>query len=200
MSSFSIFRPFAFLVIIVFFLTSTIPACAANRSPARSKTGSEATASEDLIEAFEQTYNEIQTKVQQGQLPAQMGTRADELRMSLKKYLIKSEAQMKVLELDVLHGSEEEREAGIKEMVTLSAAQERTKLMFLQDIQALMGGSTPHNRMSPSPEKQETKTKSNNDKEKGEKTVVDKNGQKWKVKDLDIEIEVAPEKVDNGLP
>jgi hypothetical protein len=103
-------------------------------------------------------------------LPAAVGAKANELKMELEKYLIKTEAELQILQLDVLYGADDKREAALKEVVALAAERERTKMAYLKRLQAL---NTSH--LS------------------GEKTK--RNG-KFK----EIEIEIGPENVDSGTP
>jgi hypothetical protein len=126
--------------------------------------------SRDLFAAFSHIYEEIKTRVQEGTLPAAVGAKADELKMELEKYLIKIEAELHILQVDVLYGADDQREAALKEVVVLAAERERTKMAYLQRLQAL---NTSH--LS------------------GEKTK--RNG-KFK----EIEIEIGPENVDSGTP
>ena len=95
---------------------------------------------------------------------------ADEIRIGLKEYLIKTEAHLEILQLDVLHGADDQREVALEKVVALAAERERTKMAYLQRLQALNAGNQP-----------------------GEETK--RNG---KLKD--IEIEIGPEDVDSGRP
>jgi hypothetical protein len=124
----------------------------------------------DLVAAFLQLHGEMLAQVQEGTLPAAVGAKANELKMELEKYLIKTEAELQILQLDVLYGADDKREAALKEVVALAAERERTKMAYLQRLQAL---NTSH--LS------------------GEKTQ--RTG-KFK----EIEIEIGPENVDSGTP
>ena len=122
----------------------------------------------DLVAAFLQLHGEMLARVQEGTLPVDAGAKANELKIALEKYLIKTEAQLQILQLDVLHGKDDQREAALKKVVALTAERERTKMAYLQQLQAL---NTSH--LS------------------GEKTK--RNG-KFK----DIEIEIGPEDISEG--
>ncbi len=106
-------------------------------------------AGDDLLEAFNQTHAEIIAQVKKGKLSAEVGAKADEMRIGLKKYLIKTEAQMEILQLDVLYGSGEKQETSLKKLLALSAAQERTKVVYLQRLQALKAGKTKGKELVP---------------------------------------------------
>jgi hypothetical protein len=125
----------------------------------------------DPLGAFAEEYKAIKEKVEEGSLPAEALSRAAEIRIGLKKYLIKTEAQLEILQLDLLHGDDyEARQTALQEILALVAERERTKMAYLQRLQALNTAHLP-----------------------GEKT---KSNGKFK----DIEIEIGPENVDSGLP
>ena len=122
----------------------------------------------DLVATFLQLHGEMLAQVQEGILPAAVGAKANELKMELEKYLIKTTAELQILQLDVLYGADDQREATLKEVVSLTAERERTKMAYLQRLQALNNSHLP-----------------------GEKTK--RNG-KFK----DIEIEIGPEDITEG--
>jgi len=160
----------AILVMAVFLTMILAPGCATDQVSAPAEIASMGPEPRDLVAAFRQMHGEMLARVQEGTLPADVGAKANELKMALEKYLIKSQAQLQVLQLDVLYGAEDQRPAALKKVVALAAERERTKMAYLQRLQAL---NTAH--LS------------------GEKTK--RNG-KFK----DIEIEIGPENVDSGLP
>ena len=158
----------AILVMVVFLTMILAPGCATDQVSAPAEIASMEPESRDLVAAFRQIYEEMQTRVQEGTLPAAVGAKANELKIALEKYLIKSQAQLTILQLDVLDGADEHREAALKEIVTLAAERERTKMAYLQRLQAL---NTAH--------LSDDKTKRNG---------------KFK----DIEIEIGPEDISEG--
>jgi hypothetical protein len=156
---------------MVVFLTMTItPGCATDQVSAPAEITSMEPEANDLAAAFEQTHEEILARVKEGTLPADVGAKANELKIALEKYLIKTQAQLEVLQLDVLYGAEDQRPAALKKVVALAAERERTKMAYLQRLQALNTASLP-----------------------GKET--ERNG---KIKD--IEIEIGPENVDGERP
>ena len=161
---------FAILVIAVFLTMILTPACATDQVSAPAEITSMEPEPKDLVAAFEQLHGEMLARVKEGTLPADVGAKANELKMALEKYLIKTQAQLQVLQLDVLYGAEDQREATLKKVVALAAERERTKMAYLQRLQAL-----------------------NTDQLPGEKT---KRGGEAR----DIVIEIGPENVDSGLP
>ncbi len=161
---------FAILVIAVFLTMILTPACATDQVSVPSEITSMGPEPNDLVAAFEQLHGQMLARVKEGTLPADVGAKANELKIALEKYLIKTQAQLEILQLDVLYGADDQRQAALQKVVALAAERERTKIAYLQRLQALNTAHLP-----------------------GEKTKG--NGE---VKD--IEIEIGPENVDSGLP
>ena len=164
-------RQFVILLATILCTTVMIPGCAPHKSVTLSEVDEVEIKTTDPLGAFAEEYKAINEKVEEGSLPAEALSRAAEIRIGLKKYLIKTESQLEILRLDLLHGDDyEARQTALQEMLALAAERERTKMAYLQRLQAL---NTAHSA--------------------GEKTR--RNG---KVKD--IEIDIGPENVDNGRP
>ena len=164
-------RQVLILLATILCTTVTIPGCAPPKSVTLSEVDGMEIKTTDPLGSFEEEYEAISTKVEDGSLPAEALRRATKIRIGLKKYLIKTEAQLKVLQLDLIHGENyEARQAALQEMLALAAERERTKMAYLQRLQALNTTSLP-----------------------GEKT---KENGKFK----GIEIEIGPENVDSGRP
>ena len=145
--------------------------CAPHNSVAPSKPDEVEIETTDPLKAFEEEYAAIHEKVEEGSLPAEALSRAAEVRNGLQKYLLKTESQLEILRLDVIHGDDyETRQTALQEMLALAAERERTKMAYLQRLQAL-----------------------NTDHSPGQKTKSDG-------KFRDIEIEIGPENVDSGRP
>jgi hypothetical protein len=161
---------FAILVMAVFLTMILTPACATDQVSVPSEITSMEPEPNDLVAAFEQLHGQMLARVKEGTLPADVGAKANELKIALEKYLIKTQAQLEILQLDVLYGADDQRQAALQKVVALAAERERTKIAYLQRLQALNTAHLP-----------------------GEKTKG--NGE---VKD--IEIEIGPENVDSGLP
>ncbi len=160
----------------------------------------QALAADDLLEAFENAYAEIQNQVKKGKLSGEAGAKANELNIALKKYLIKTEARLEVLQLDVLHGSGGNQEAGLNKMVAISAERERIKMDYLQRLLALKGkksGDRGGILLLPAVPEQ-SKANPDDDSAGAEKTSEKKKGKSWSWKD--IEIEIGSESVDSGEP
>jgi len=107
--------------------------------------------------------------VEEGSLPSEVMSRATEIRIGLQKYLIKTEAQLEILRLNVLYGADVQREIALNQVVELVAEREQTKISYLHQLQALKAGS---------------------------RTSEEKTGKKGK--DLDIVIEISPEDIADG--
>ncbi len=98
-------------------------------------------------------------------------SRASAIRVGLQKYLIRTEAELEILRIDVLHGDDyEKRQSALQQMFVLVVERERTKMAYLQRLQALTAG----------------------------KTAGEKKNQQSKVNDLNIEITVTPEDLTGG--
>ena len=159
---------FAIPVMAVFLAMISTPGCATDEVSVSGEITNMEPESRDLVAAFRQIHREVLARVQEGTLPAAVGAEANELKIALEKYLIRTQAQLQVLQLDVLYGADEQREAALKKVVALAAERERTKMAYLQRLQALNTAHLP-----------------------GEKTK--RNG-KFK----DIEIEIGPEDITEG--
>jgi ABC-type uncharacterized transport system YnjBCD substrate-binding protein len=157
------------ILVMAFLLTVIIaPGCATDQVSAPAEITSMEAEANDLVAAFRQMHKEMLARVHEGALPANVGAKANELKIALEKYLIKTQAQLNILQLDVLHGAEDQRPAALKKAVELAAERERTTMAYLQRLQVLNTASLP-----------------------GEK--VKTNG-KFK----DIEIEIGPENIIDG--
>jgi hypothetical protein len=161
---------FAILVMAVVLTLIPTSGCATDQVVAPAVMTSTELETKDLVEAFQQTHEEILARAKDGSLPADVGAKAAALKIALEKYLIKTQAHLKILRLDVLYGTDDQREVALEQVVALAAERERTKMAYLQRLQALNIAHLP-----------------------GENK--EKNG-KFK----DIEIEIGPENVDSGRP
>ncbi len=159
---------FAILVMAVFLTMILTPACATDQVSAPAEITSMEPEPKDLVADFEQMHGEMLARVKEGTLPADVGAKAKELKIALEKYLIKTQAQLQVLQLDVLYGADEQREPALKKVVALAAERERSKIAYFQRLQALNTANS----------------------------ASEKTRRKGKVKD--IEIEIGPEDIADG--
>jgi hypothetical protein len=179
------------LIRLVFFLALVFPLLLI---------AAQALAADDLLEAFEKAYAEIQNQVKKGKLSGEAGAKANELNIALKKYLIKTEAQLEILQLDALHGSGGDKEAGLNKMVAISAERERIKMGYLQRLLALEGkksGDKGDMQLLPVVPEQ-SKADPDDDSAGAEKTSEKNKDKSWKWKDFSVEI--GPGNVDSGEP
>jgi hypothetical protein len=162
-----------FIALFMTFLcaTSMLLACAAHKSVPSSEVNEVQIETTDPLEDFAKEYDAISKKVREGSLPAEAMSRATEIKIDLKKYLIKAEAELEILRLDALHGGDDHRERALNQIVELVEKREQTKISYLQQLQALEGGS---------------------------QTSEDKTGKREKGKDFDIEITISPENIGDG--
>lgn len=176
--------PLSLLILVVTFVMLTMPVYAGG--------GKVTGKSDDLVAAFEEMHAVVRNKAKQGVLPAERAAQADELEVELKKYIIQKEAELEILQLDALHGSKAKRETAVDEIVRISAQLERTKMAYLQRMQSLLssdGSEKPVALPTVAPPNKETAAKG---------AEEDKEGIKWRTKELDFEIEIAPEDISKG--
>ena len=164
-------RHFISLCMTFLCATGMLLACAVNKSVPSSKVSEVQIETTDPLEDFAKEYKAIRKKVEEGSLPAEAMSKATEMQIGLQKYLIKVEAELEILRLDVLHGGDDQRERALNQIVKLVAEREQTKISYLQQLQALEGGS---------------------------RTSEDKTVKREKGKDFDIEITIAPENIGDG--
>jgi len=164
-------RQFVILAATIIYTGAMTLGCAANKSATPSEVDEVEIKKTDPLKAFEEEYRAIGEKVEEGSLSAEVMSRASEIRLGLQKYLIKTEAELEILRLDVLHGAEVQRQRALNQIVELVAEREQTKISYLQQLQALKTGG---------------------------KTSEDKTGKKGTANDLDIKIKIAPEDIGDG--
>ena len=70
------------------------PGCATDQVSAPAEITSMEPEPKDLVAAFQQMHGEMLARVQEGTLPADVGAKANELKIALEKYLIKTQAQL----------------------------------------------------------------------------------------------------------
>jgi len=164
-------RQFVILAATIIYTGAMTPGCAANKSATPSEVDEVEIKAIDPLTTFEEEYRAIGEKVEEGSLSAEVMSSASEIRLGLQKYLIKTEAELEILRLDVLHGAEVQRQRALNQIVELVAEREQTKISYLQQLQALKSGG---------------------------KTSEDKTGIKGTAKDMDIKIKIAPEDIGDG--
>jgi len=164
-------RHFAVLFVTLLCTGAMTLGCSVNKSATPSAVDEVEVKTTDPLKAFEEEYKAIAEKVEESSLSAEVMSSASEIRMGLQKYLIKTEAELEILRLDVLEGAEAQRQRALNQIVELVAEREQSKISYLQQLQALKNGG---------------------------KTSEDKTGIKGTAKDLDIKINIAPEDIGDG--
>jgi hypothetical protein len=186
------FKP-VYIIGMAFLLTLVPLYCAAmdQKSPLTEQ-DTKINEQDQVLNAFEQTHAKINAQVKQNVLPLKAGVKANELQISLKKYLIQSEARLQILKLDALHQKGDKQKNAIDEMMALSAERERTKMNYLERLKALMEESnTGDNPVPPSETAHQSETGT-------KKADENKSDIKWKTKTLDVEIEIDLEDISKG--
>ena len=177
--------------VIVFLMLPVISACAGDQKDGHQK-GRLKTSDDIILRTFAQTHAAIIVQARQGALPEDVEAKANQLKIELKKYLIRTDADMQILEVDVLHAPAAERKIALKKLMDLSVEREHVKVLYLQRLQSLWPKNAESAATTPPPvvpQSIESRTKG-----AGEES----SGTKWRTKDLDIEIEIAPEDISKG--
>lgn len=144
-------REFVVLLFIILCPMVMIPGCAPQNTVTLGDGDKVAIKTTDPLEAFQEEYEAIRQKVEEGSLPAEALRRAAEIRIGLRKYLIKTEAKLEILRLDLLHDDDyEARQTALQEVLALAVERERTKMAYVQRLKALYtthlpGGKTKKN-------------------------------------------------------
>lgn len=132
-------------------------------------------------------------RVRQGALSEEAGEQADDLMLEFKKYLVRSAADQQVLELDILHASVEKREVALKKLMDLATDRENTKVDYLLRLQELgSGAGRKHATIPPPPVLPSNSAPP-------PATTYYQPERLWRIRDLDIEIEIAPEDISKGV-
>ena len=159
-----------FIAPFMTFLCATVMllACAAHKSVPSSKVSEVQIETTDPLEDFAKEFEAIRKRVEEGSLPAEAMSRATAIRTELQKYLIRAEAELEILRLDVLHGGDDQRERALNQIVELVEKREQTKISYMKELRGVS------------------------------KPSEDKTGKREKGKDFDIEITIAPENIGDG--
>lgn len=178
--------------VIVVLLLLVINGCAGDQKDIHQQARLKTSDDDIILRTFEQTQAAISAQVRQGAMPEDIAAKANELKIELKTYLIRSEADLQILQVDILHASATERKIALKKLMNLSAERERVKVQYLQRLQSLLPKNDESAATAPllvAPQSVDSKPQA-----VGEVP----SGTKWRTKDLDIEIEIAPEDISTG--
>jgi len=177
-----IMRPFVMVVVMLF--VAILPA--ANR--AHAEDGKETLPSlaleQDLEEAFLSLYRTVLSQVEKNELPEQRSAQADILKHQLEKALIRTDAKIKILRIDIADTAKDQRANLIDQIIQITHQRERLKMIYLLRMHLLAEVSSedtvirfladsPHPKMQP-PSTQPTQS------------------------GLDIKIQIKPEDITTG--
>ena len=159
------------LFVTLLFAAAMILSCAPHKSAACREADKIEIETTNTLESFEKEYMAIRKEVEEGSLSGEVMSRATEIQIGLQKYLLKVEAELEILRLNVLHGGDDQRERALNQIVALVEEREQIKISYLQQLQGLRMGS---------------------------KTSQHKKGTIGTIKDPDIKIKIAPEDISDG--
>ena len=95
-----------------------------------------------LLRIFEGKYLDISDRVSRGELPADVLAKANEIRAQLKKTVIKHNAEMEMLKVDILDGPKEKGAAAFDSIQILMNETEQNKVHYLQKLTQLIYSKT----------------------------------------------------------
>lgn len=159
-----------------------------------------------LIDTFKSRYEEVTRAVGEGKLPEEVKAEADDLWISVQKYMIQMDARIDSLKLEAREYEGPRREEAINQLVEAGAERERTLMSYLQTLDKLSGRQKiskppPQKPIEiPDPKKaakdyEETRKKGPADYPDPEKAALETG--KKKKKGLDLEIIIEPEDIIN---
>jgi hypothetical protein len=170
---------------------------------------------EPLLQKFQGKYEGVVLAVRQGLLSPDVGSEADDLNLSLKKYLIQSRARIDTYKLEVTHYSGAKQDEALGNLMKETAERERALLTYIQRLDQIAGEAATGVKLelpepkeealqAPPPlpkQKEERETRPTVPPAMDEAEAKEETGvwvpRKARVKELDIEIEIAPEDLIN---
>ena len=176
----------------------------------------ESTGSENdsyLLRVFEGKYLELSERVSRGELPAELLKDANRIRAHLKKFVIKCNAEMEMLKVDIIDGTKEESIAALDQMIVLVNDVEQNKVYYLQKLTMLAPPKPseeaaavtlsqeipaadyfetgPKKQVSTTSVRSETKP-AEEEKPKAKKENI------WETKDLELRMQLSPADLSRG--
>jgi hypothetical protein len=169
---------------------------------------------EPLLQEFQGKYEAVSLAVRQGTLPPDIGSEADDLNLSLKKYLIQSRARIDIYKLEVTHYSGAKQDEALSNLMKETAERERALATYIQRLDQIAGETATGVKLElPEPkeealqtpplpkQKEERETRPAVPPAMDEAEAKEETGiwapRKARIKELDIEIEIAPEDLIN---
>ncbi|NIS74485.1 MAG: hypothetical protein GTO08_04250, partial [Deltaproteobacteria bacterium] len=112
-----------------------------------------------LIDTFKALYEEATLAVSEGKLSEEVGEEADDLWISLQKYMIHTDARIETLKLEAREYEGAKQEEALDQLVKVGAERERTLMKYIQALEKLADRQTISKPLSqetgdiPDPEK-----------------------------------------------
>jgi len=192
-TAFQRFFIFVLLLVPAFLLLMVPP-------PAGAEEGADLSSESPLVQKFEDKYRSVLDAVQEGALSAEAGEQADELKLSLQKYLIQSKARIDIYKLEARQTSGPRQDEALQNLIQASAERERTLLAYIQRLNYLSAGGKEAITVPdlPLPTERSLEKSAGGQKQEGpsDKDWFER-GTRYEVKELDIEIEIKPEDIIN---
>ncbi len=159
-----------------------------------------------LIDTFKSRYEEVTRAVLEGKLPEETGKKADDLWISVQKYMIQMDARIDSLKLEAREYVGPRREEALNQLVEAGVERERALMGYLQALEKLSGrleiSKPPPQKPVEIPDPEEAardyekgKQKAPADYSDPEKAALETG--KKKKKGLDLEIIIEPEDIIN---
>jgi hypothetical protein len=170
---------------------------------------------EPLLQEFQGKYEAVSLAVRQGTLPPDIGSEADDLNLSLKKYLIQSRARIDIYKLEVTHYSGAKQDEALSNLMKETAERERALATYIQRLDQIAGEAAtgvklklpePKEEALPAPARPPKREEQREARPAvppamDEAEAKEETGiwapRKARIKELDIEIEIAPEDLIN---
>lgn len=157
-------------------------------------------AESDLSNAVDETYRMIKERVESGQLTQEDGKKAADLRKEYQRYMIQRQADLQIVKLDILDGTEKEREAALNDHSKIVAEMEHMKIYYLRQFKQIASVSPVG---APAIKKPQMSTTASRDAKSGSTSkksdrLLEEREITWNTKDLDIVVEIKPEDITKG--
>lgn len=152
--------------------------------------------SDEIISSIDKNYQAIKQNVEKGTISPQLFSEAETSYVELKKYLLRSHAEVQILRIDLVTVKDsEERERTINKLSQLLKERERNKMICLDQLRAINNNSSsePAGAMRKTPQSTEKL-----DQQRSQAEHSSSSGNKYRESELDIEIIIEPEDISTG--
>ncbi len=145
-----------------------------------------------LLTIFKTQYDHVINKVKDGSLPESAGVEAEDMWISVQKYMIRKNAQIEIFKLEAIEYSGTQQEEALNRLMDATAERERTLMEYIHAIGKLKGKQPVSIPLPPN------KTEAAKDSPDPEREILDSSkNKKDKKRGMDIEIEIKPEDIIN---